>query len=116
MPAHVKPFLAALVEWTVILVTALTAYYSVPLLFSNLEETTIVLGIGYAWLTLPITIGCVLFVAHAAVRLFRLPLAAVVSMFLIPAVAVALFLIGEDALGANLPASMPYLPACSWCN
>jgi len=104
MPAHVKPFLAALVEWTVILVTALTAYYSVPLLFSNLEETTIVLGIGYAWLTLPITIGCVLFVAHAAVRLLRLPLAAVVSMFLIPAVAVALFLIGEDALGANLPA------------
>jgi tripartite ATP-independent transporter DctM subunit len=104
MPAHVKPFLAALVEWTVILVTALTAYYSVPLLFSNLEETTIVLGIGYAWLTVPITIGCVLFVVHAAVRLFRLPIAAAISMFFIPAIAVSLFLVSQDALSANLPA------------
>lgn len=104
MPLRLRPFLAALVEWTVILVTGLVGYYSIPLVISNVEETTIVLGISYVWMTVPITIGCALFVLHAAVRLSRLPVPAIVTGALIPALAVALFLLSQDALGQNVHA------------
>lgn len=104
MPLRLRPFLAAQVEWTVILVTGLVGYYSIPLVISNVEETTIVLGISYVWMTVPITIGCVLFVLHAAVRLSRLPIPAIVTGALIPALAVVLFLLSQDALGQNVHA------------
>ncbi|MBY3307579.1 TRAP transporter large permease subunit [Rhizobium laguerreae] len=104
MPLRLRPFLAALVEWTVILVTALVGYYSIPLVISNVEETTIVLGISYVWMTVPITLGCALFVLHAAVRLSRLPVPAIVAAAFIPALAVALFLMSQDALGQNVHA------------
>lgn len=104
MPLRLRPFLAALVEWTVILVTALIGYYSIPLVISNVEETTIVLGISYVWMTVPITIGCSLFVLHAAVRLSRLPVPAIIAAAFAPALAVVLFLLSQDALGQNVHA------------
>ncbi|QKK20468.1 TRAP transporter large permease subunit [Rhizobium indicum] len=104
MPLWLRPFLAALVEWTVILVTALVGYYSIPLVISNVEETTIVLGISYVWMTVPITLGCGLFILHAAVRLSRLPVPAIIAAAFIPALAVALFLLSQDALGQNVHA------------
>ncbi|QKK33334.1 TRAP transporter large permease subunit (plasmid) [Rhizobium indicum] len=104
MPLRLRPFLAALVEWTVILVTALVGYYSIPLVISNVEETTIVLGISYVWMTVPITLGCGLFILHAAVRLSRLPVPAIIAAAFIPALAVALFLLSQDALGQNVHA------------
>ena len=44
-----------LAEWIVIVVSLLIGGYSVPLLIANAEEKTILLGIGYAWMTMPIT-------------------------------------------------------------
>ncbi len=55
-------------EWIVIIVSVLIGGYSIPLLISNAEEKTIILGIGYVWMTLPITAGCALFVVRAGLR------------------------------------------------
>ena len=44
-------------EWVVIVVSLLIGGYSIPLLIANVEEKTILLGIGYAWMTIPITLG-----------------------------------------------------------
>src|SRR5438445_1262543 len=46
---------------------------------SNSEEKTILLGISYVWMTLPITIGCALFVVHAGNALLRRPWRAIAS-------------------------------------
>ena len=46
-------------EWIVIIVSFLIGGYSIPLLIANAEEKTILLGIGYVWMTLPITVGSV---------------------------------------------------------
>ena len=61
------------VEWLVILIAALIGAYSVPLLIANAEEKTMLLGISYAWLTLPMTVGSALFVLHAGLALLRRP-------------------------------------------
>jgi TRAP-type C4-dicarboxylate transport system permease small subunit len=68
-PASWREFIAAGVEWVVIFISALIGYFSVPLLLANMEERTLLLEISYAWLTLPMTIGSALFVAHAGFSL-----------------------------------------------
>ena len=52
-------------EWVVIIVSLLIGGYSIPLMISNAEEATIILGINYVWMTLPMTAGCALFVVRA---------------------------------------------------
>ena len=52
-----------------ILAAILLGGFSVPLLIANFEEKTIMLGIGYAWMTLPITVGSVLLVVRAGLSL-----------------------------------------------
>lgn len=74
-----REFFAAATEWTVIFLAALIGIYSVPLLISNAEEKTILLGIGYAWVSVPITLGAALFVLHAGLSLLRRPMRAVLS-------------------------------------
>ena len=61
----------AVSEWIVVLVSLLIGGYSIPLLLANMEEKTILLGIGYAWITIPITIGSAMFVARAGLSLLR---------------------------------------------
>ena len=46
-------------------ISLLIGGYSVPLLIANAEEKTILLGISYVWMTMPITLGSALFVVHA---------------------------------------------------
>jgi tripartite ATP-independent transporter DctM subunit len=58
-------------EWIVIIVSLLVGGYSIPLMASNVEEKTIILGIGYVWMTLPITAGCALFVVRAGYALLQ---------------------------------------------
>ncbi|MCC6469410.1 MAG: TRAP transporter large permease subunit [Alphaproteobacteria bacterium] len=74
-PAAARSFFAAAVEWIVVLTSLLIGGYSIPLLMINAEETTVLLGIGYAWMTVPITLGCALFVLHAGLSLSRRPIA-----------------------------------------
>ena len=69
MPVAWREFFAACSEWIVIVVSLLIGGYSIPLLIANAEEKTILLGIGYVWMTLPITIGCALFVVRAGMSL-----------------------------------------------
>ena len=56
-PARWNAFFKAVVEWIVIVISLLIGGYSVPLLLSNAEEKTLLLGISYVWMTLPITLG-----------------------------------------------------------
>ena len=57
--------LKAFAEWLVIGISLLIGGYSVPLLIANAEEKSILLGISYLWMTIPITLGSALFVIHA---------------------------------------------------
>lgn len=101
MPPKLQSFCRALVEWIVILVSVLIGIYAIPLLMANLGEKTILLGISYAWLTVPISAGSALFVAHAGMRLSRLPVAAILQGAGALAVFVALFFLFKDQIGAN---------------
>jgi len=71
-PAGTQRYLTATTEWIAIAVSLLLGGWSVPMLIANAEEKTILLGIGYVWMTLPITVGCALFVLRAAHGLWRL--------------------------------------------
>jgi len=68
---HWRDFFAAAVEWVVVLVALLIGGYSIPLQILNAGERTTLLGIGYVWMTLPITIGTALFILHAGLSLRR---------------------------------------------
>src|SRR5690606_33887233 len=46
-------FFKAFAECVVVVICALLGGWSVPLLIANAEEKTLLLGIGYLWLTLP---------------------------------------------------------------
>ena len=49
--------LKAFAEWLVIGISLLIGGYSVPLLIANAEEKSLLLGISYVWMTMPITLG-----------------------------------------------------------
>ncbi|HEY4138511.1 MAG TPA: TRAP transporter large permease subunit, partial [Casimicrobiaceae bacterium] len=92
---------AAGAEWIVIVVSLLIGGYSIALLIANAEEKTILLGIGYAWMTLPITLGCALFIAHAGRSLMGRARHALVASTLVVWVSIALFFALQPALAAN---------------
>jgi len=93
--------LRAVGDWLVAGIAMLIGAYSVPLLIANAEERTILLGIGYVWMTLPITLGCALFVVHAARNLLaRQRRHALVALAAVVA-GVAMFLLARPLLGAN---------------
>ncbi len=79
LPAPTQGFLNAAAEWIAIAVSLLIGGYSVPMFVANAEEKTILIGISYLWMTLPITAGCALFVARAAHSLWRMPRGAVLA-------------------------------------
>ena len=68
-PRAWNEFFKAFSEWVVVIVSLLIGGYSIPLLIANAEEKTVLLDISYIWMTLPITIGSVLFVVRAGLSL-----------------------------------------------
>ena len=61
--------LKAFAEWLVIGISLLIGGYSVPLLIANADEKSLLLGLSYLWMTVPITLGSALFVMHALLGL-----------------------------------------------
>ena len=99
-PAWIE-FFRAFSEWVVIIVSLLIGGYSIPLLVANAEETTILLGISYVWMTLPITIGCALFVLRAGLSLWHRSWRTLITATAFVAVLLALFLVFKTNLGAQ---------------
>jgi tripartite ATP-independent transporter DctM subunit len=99
--ALARETLRAFGEWVVIGISILIGGYSVPLLIANAEEKTILLGIGYVWMTLPITLGSALFVVHAARGLVARPRNAVLLALAIVAALVIAFLLARPAMAAH---------------
>jgi C4-dicarboxylate transporter DctM subunit len=69
----------AAVQWVVIATTLAIGGSSVPLEIMSAGGHTTLLGIGFVWMTLPMTIGCAVLVLHAGVALHRLPIGAVLA-------------------------------------
>ena len=63
----------AAVQWIVITVTAAIGAASIPLEITSASGHTTLLGIGFVWMILPMTIGCAVLVLHAGVALSRMP-------------------------------------------
>jgi len=87
-----RDFFAAAVAWMIILITGVIGAFAVPLWLANAEERTTMLGIPYIWMTLPVVVGCALFVAHAGVALSRRPTRAIVLAALAVAAIAAAFM------------------------
>lgn len=93
--------LKAFAEWLVIGISLLIGGYSVPLLIANAEEKSILLGISYLWMTIPITLGSALFVIHAIRGLASRPLGLDLAGLAILAACVIAFLLVRPLLAAH---------------
>ncbi|MET0732664.1 MAG: TRAP transporter large permease subunit, partial [Casimicrobiaceae bacterium] len=110
-PRAWREFLKACSEWCVILAAILLGGFSVPLLIANFEEKTIILGIGYAWMTLPITVGSVLLVVRAGLSLLARPGRAIALSAFVVLGASLLFFILRPVIGAHPPLLYSFLGA-----
>lgn len=72
MSIRYRNIAAAVVQWVVITISLIFGGYAIPLLLSNLEEKTLLLGISYFWMTTPIIVGSTLFALHAGLALSRM--------------------------------------------
>jgi len=85
-----REFFAAAVAWMIILITGVIGAFAIPLWLANAGERSTMLGIAYIWMTLPVVLGCALFIAHAGVALCRRPTRAIVfSAVAVAAIAAA---------------------------
>ena len=98
-------------EWIVIIVSLLIGGYSIPLILSNAEEKTIILGISYVWMTAPITTGCALFVLRAGYALLQRPWRAVAAASAAVWLAIAVLLAAAPLLSAHVHALYAVLTA-----
>jgi tripartite ATP-independent transporter DctM subunit len=98
-------------EWIVIIVSLLIGGYSIPLILSNAEEKTIILGISYVWMTAPITAGCALFVLRAGYALLQRPWRAVAAASAAVWLAIAVLLAAAPLLSAHVHALYAVLTA-----
>ena len=104
---HAGPAAAAAsrrtVDWLVILIAAVIGGASIPLQILNAGETTTMLGIGYVWMTAPMTAG--LRAVHPARRGARCARgrsrAVLGSLLLVAAVVAAIVLGRERRLGGH---------------
>jgi tripartite ATP-independent transporter DctM subunit len=71
LPPEARDLATAAVAWVVIAVALIIGLSSIPLQIVNAAERTTILGIGYVWMTAPMTVGSALFVAHAGRVLTR---------------------------------------------
>ena len=87
---------AAAVSWLVMLAAGVIGGATIPLQIVNAGEATTMLGIGYVWMTMPMTLGCALLILHAGVALFRRPIGAVIVSAVPLAALVAAFILGRE--------------------
>lgn len=99
LPLPWRQFLASLVEWAVILLTLLIGGASIPLQILNSGEQTTLLGIGYVWMTLPMTFGCLLCVLHAGRALLRQSPRAIAGAGLVALVITAAIWLANGTIG-----------------
>ncbi|WP_285249768.1 TRAP transporter large permease subunit [Pseudarthrobacter sp. fls2-241-R2A-168] len=71
LPAAWKPYLAALVDWLVLVMSAGTFALFVPTLVQQLEEKTPILQLPVFWVSLPFSLGMVLIAWFALLKLWR---------------------------------------------
>lgn len=116
LPPPARSLLAAAVEWVVISLALLIGGYSIPLLIDNAGERTTMLGIGFIWMTIPMTAGAALFIAHAGNALLRRPLRAVAIAGLLVGGVTLLLWFGRNGAWVIRPGSMPCSPPCSSAN
>ena len=93
--------LKAFAEWLVIGISLLIGGYSVPLLLANAEEKSLLLGISYVWMTIPITLGSALFVIHAVRGLVSRAFGLDLAGFVLVVACVLVFLLLRPYLGAH---------------
>jgi len=93
--------LKAFAEWTVIGISVLLGGWSIPLLIANAEEKTLLLGVSYVWMTLPIALGSLLFVCHAVRGLASRPLSLDAAGFLLAALLLGAFFLARPILGTH---------------
>ena len=93
--------LKAFAEWLVIGISLLIGGYSVPLLIANAEEKSLLLGLSYVWMTIPITLGSALFVIHAIRGLASRVMGQNLAGLAIVAACVIAFLLVRPLLGAH---------------
>ncbi|MFO1306296.1 MAG: TRAP transporter large permease subunit [Burkholderiales bacterium] len=103
-PAVWNGILKAFAEWLVIGISLLIGGYSIPLLLANAEEKTLLLGISYMWMTIPITLGSALFVIHAIRGLASRPLGLNLAGLALLALCVVAFLLARPLLAAHTTA------------
>jgi tripartite ATP-independent transporter DctM subunit len=88
-------------EWIVIVVSLLIGGYSIPLLVTNMEETTVLLGIGYAWMTIPITLGSAMFIVRAGFSLAHRSWGTIIVATAAIGIALLLFAVFQTWLGLH---------------
>ena len=71
LPVAWKPYLTALVDWLVLVMSAGTFALFVPTLIQQVEEKTPILQLPVFWVSLPFSIGMVLIAWFALLKLWR---------------------------------------------
>ncbi|WP_142056989.1 TRAP transporter large permease subunit [Pseudarthrobacter sp. B4EP4b] len=71
LPVGWKPYLAALVDWLVLVMSAGTFALFVPTLVQQIEEKTPILQLPVFWVSLPFSLGMVLIAWFALLKLWR---------------------------------------------
>lgn len=106
LPLSARAYPMAAVQWMVALIAAVIGGASIPLQILNDGAHTTLLGIGFVWMTLPMTLGCAILIMHASLALWRLPRHAVVAAGCAVAAAVLALLLGRH--GAWVETSVLY--------
>ena len=109
LPPFWRHVAASLVEWIVVLLTLVIGGASIPLQIMNSGEETTLLGIGYVWMTLPMTLGCLLFILHAGRALSQQPMKVVVGAGLFVLAAALAVMLTSGSVWANAPAFYLFL-------
>jgi TRAP-type C4-dicarboxylate transport system permease small subunit len=95
LPASWKPYLAALVDCLVFVMSAGAFALFVPTLVQQLEEKTPILQLPVFWVSLPFSIGMVLIAWFAVLKLWRQPRRAVMVATGIAAVLAAVIVLSQ---------------------
>jgi len=95
---------ASLVEWIVVLLAVVIGGASIPLQIVNSGEQTTLLGIGYVWMTLPMTVGCFVFILHAGRAMLRRPPPVIAATGLVMLATVVAVVLTSGSVWANTSA------------
>ncbi|HKS00475.1 MAG TPA: TRAP transporter small permease subunit, partial [Arthrobacter sp.] len=95
LPASWKPYLAALVDCLVFVMSAGSLALFIPTLVQQLEEKTPILQLPVFWVSLPFAVGMVLIAWFAVLKLSRQPRRAVLAAVGITAVLAAAVLFAQ---------------------